>query len=64
MLDDEHNYRSFILYVGMQEVARQVSLSNRDLGYLLLKLFKGYFEENEKVWLKLVQKARVSFMFS
>jgi hypothetical protein len=45
----------------MQEVARQVSLTNRDLGYLLLKLFKGYFEENEKVWLTLIKKAKVFF---
>ena len=56
--EDAHNVRSFILYISIQEIARQVSLFNKDLGYMLLKVFKKYFEENEKVWLGLVNKCK------
>ena len=56
--EESHNIKSFILYISIQEIARQVSLFNKDLGYMLLKVFKKYFEENEKVWLNLIGKCK------
>ena len=53
---EEHMIKSFILYISIQDIARQVSNINKDLGYMLLKVFKLYFEQNEKVWLGFIHK--------
>jgi hypothetical protein len=52
----EESITSLNLYIGMQEIARQITGINRDLGFLLLKVFKRYFEQNERMWLKLINK--------
>ena len=58
--DDEHTLRSMILYISIQEIARQVSVMNKDLGFMLLKVFKQYFEQNEQVWLGLIHKCKTA----
>ena len=47
-----------ILYIGLQEVLRQITLTCKDRGYLLLKLFKKYFEENEKKWQSILRELK------
>ena len=41
-------------YSGIQELIRQLASNEKEKGYLLLELFKRYFEENEKRWFKII----------
>ena len=58
--NEEHTLQSLILYISIQEIARQVSITNKDLGFMLLKVFKQYFEQNERVWLGLIHKCKTA----
>jgi len=39
----------------LHESFKQVSLQNKELGMEILKLFKDYFNENEKSWFKIFE---------
>ena len=47
---------SLITHLCLQEIVRLISLNDKDLGALILKLFKGYFSENENLWFEILSK--------
>jgi hypothetical protein len=52
--DQGKRYTSFILYMAIQEMIKHVFVTCKEKGKLFLKLFKKYFEEQERHWFKML----------
>jgi hypothetical protein len=48
-------YKSLILYMSLVEMQKDIYTENKQKGKVFIKLFKSYFEEQEKKWFKIVR---------
>ena len=46
---------STIYYIAFQEMVRSVTETCKERGYLLLKIFRKYFDETEKQWMGVIR---------
>ena len=70
---DSEDTISMVLYIGLQEILKQLMVTNKEKGRLLLKMFREYFNKNEEKWFKVVnglvdqllkQKAELAYLLA
>jgi len=49
------------IFVGIQQALSQIcdeNLVTKERGFLVMKLIKAYFRENEKKWIEILKRAK------